>query len=68
MRDLDAATRQLPRAAYTDEAQSLRERLDELQRARSRGPQLLGNILPLVLAKLGLGEVQSEVPEDMDPS
>ena len=59
MRDLDAAARQLPRAAYTDEPQSLRERLDQLQRARSRVPQLLRNILPLVLAKLGVGSVQS---------
>jgi len=68
LRDLDAATRQLPRSAHTDEAQPLRERLDDANRTRSRGPQLLGDILPLVLARLGVGEVQSEVSEETDPS
>ncbi len=64
--DLDAAVQHLPSRARTDEAKPLRERLEELARQR-RGPQPLAQILPLVLAKLGLLGVQSTA-EGQDPS
>lgn len=59
MRDLLAAIEQLPRSEYAAEAQPL---LDEDQRIKTggrRGPQLLGNILPVVFARLGVGVVSS---------
>ncbi len=56
--DLDAAVNHLPRRACADEAKPLAERLDELGRQR-RGTQPLADILPLVLAKLGLRQLQS---------
>jgi hypothetical protein len=55
--DLEAAIQQLPSRTRQEEAKPLRERLDEL--ARRRGPQPLAQIIPLVLAKLGLHQVQS---------
>lgn len=66
--DLDRATGQLPRATHADEAQPLRQRLDDLDRTRSRAPQWLGNILPLVLARLGGIAVQSGMSADRGPS
>jgi transposase len=67
LRDLQAALEQLPRSAYAEEAQPLAERLRTLQATR-RGPQLLANILPLVLARLGVPQVQSPVSEARDLS
>jgi transposase len=63
-RDLDAATQQLPRSRYAGEAQTLSQRLEALQRRR-RGPQPLGDILALVLAKLGVPTLQSSPEEDL---
>lgn len=57
--DLHAAIEQLPSSAYTREAEPLQQRLEELARRR-RGPEPLANILPIVLAKLGVRGVQSE--------
>ena len=57
--DLQAAIEQLPRAAYAREAEPLAEELRKIEAGRRRGPQLLGDILPIVLARLGLAEVQS---------
>jgi transposase len=65
--DLNAAVEHLPRHRRADEAKPLAERLEELSR-RPRGPQPLAEIIPLVLAKLGLRRVQSEAPEGGDPS
>jgi len=67
LRDLQAATDQLPHSAYAAEAQPLAERLHHLQASR-RGPQLLGNILPIVLARLGTQQVQSTMSEARAPS
>jgi hypothetical protein len=36
------------------------EELQKIHDGRRRGPQLLGDILPIVLARLGVGVVQSE--------
>lgn len=64
--DLNAAAAQLPRRVIAEEAQTLQQRLDELN--RKRGVQPLANILPLVLAKLTSRQVQSENERQPDPS
>jgi len=68
MQDLDQATQQLPRAAKSAEAEPLRQRLLKIQKSRSNKPQLLGDIIPIVLARLGVSGLQSEAREDRDPS
>ena len=53
----NTTTSQLPKRAYVDEAKPLQ---DELERCgRRRGPQPLSEILLAVLARLGIGRVQS---------
>ncbi len=59
LRDLQAAIGQLPCRAYAAEARPLQEEMQRIQDGRRRGPQLLGDILPIVLARLGVGAVQS---------
>jgi transposase len=59
--DLEAALAQLPQACYAAERQPLAERLAKIQAGR-RGPQVLGDILPIVLARLGAPAVQSPSP------
>ncbi len=44
---------------HAAEAQPLHEELRKIQEGRRRGPQPLGDILPIVLARLGVGVVQS---------
>ena len=65
--DLQAATDQLPRSAFAREAEPLAKRLERIQ-ATKRSPQLLGDILPIVLARLGIDAVQSSSVRDQDPS
>jgi len=60
VRDLQAAIGQLPPREYPAEAKPLHEELQRIQEGHRRGPQLLGDILPIVLARLGVGAVQSE--------
>jgi transposase len=57
--DLQAAIGQVPRQEYAVEAKPLQEELQRIEDGRRRGPQPLGGILPLVLARLGVGVVQS---------
>jgi transposase len=59
LRDLQAAVEQLPPRDHAAEARPLREELERIQGGRRRGPQRLGDILPIVLARLGVGAVQS---------
>jgi transposase len=59
-RDVTAALPQLPPTAYAEEAMSLRERLDALRRGRAKDPQGLAELLPKVLARLGVQKVQSK--------
>jgi transposase len=60
LRDLHAAVDQLPRPEHAAEAEPLEKELAKLQKKRRRcGPQLLGEILPIVLARLGVGVIQS---------
>jgi transposase len=63
---LDAATLQLPRSCYAQEAQPLQQRLQHLQ--QRRGPQPLAEILPIVLARLGSRVLPSPSAEERDPS
>lgn len=60
LRDLQAAIAQLPPREHAAEAKPLQEELQKIQDGRRRGPQPLGDILPIVLARLGVGAVQSE--------
>jgi transposase len=59
LRDLQAAVGQVPPREHAAEARPLAEELARIQEGRRRGPQLLGDVLPLVLARLGVGAVQS---------
>lgn len=66
--NLQHAVQQLPRAEHPVEGALLYQALLESQNARRPGPQLLADILPLVLAKMGAGAVQSNPSGDKDPS
>jgi len=68
LRDLQAALAQVPEAEHRAEAVPLAEELAKVQQGRRRGPQLLGDILPIVLARLGVGGVQSTASGEKDPS
>jgi transposase len=59
LEDLRAAIDQVPPREHAAEAQPLQEELQKIHNGRRRGPQLLGDILPIVLARLGVGVVQS---------
>jgi len=59
MKDLDAAVAQIPGAAHREEGAALAEALDELQKKRGSGPRSLAEILPAVLAKLGVKLIES---------
>jgi transposase len=63
-RDLDVAVAQLPRSAYHEEALPLADELDRVLNQRGKGPRPLSEILPVVLAKLGVKPVRS--PESGD--
>lgn len=65
--DLHAAVDQLPRSEYAAEAAPLLGALHELHSGRRRGPQPLGNVLPEVLARLGISGVQSRRQEERSP-
>jgi hypothetical protein len=70
LRDLHQATQQLPRSTHADEAKPLQQRLQQSQgrrSSRSRRPQALGEIIPIVLARLGVGLLPSEAREGRDP-
>jgi hypothetical protein len=58
--DLQAAIGQVPRREYAAEARPLQDEMERIRAGRRRGPQLLGDILPIVFARLGVGMVQSE--------
>jgi transposase len=68
LRNLDAAVARLPRAAHREEAAPLAEELDRVQKQRGAGPQRLGEILPAVLAKLGVPTVKSTTSGEPDPT
>lgn len=59
LEDLNQALAQVPPKEYPAEAKPLRERLEKAERRRAKGPQQLGDVLAIVLARLGVGRVQS---------
>jgi transposase len=59
MKDLDAAVAQLPGAEHREEGAALAAELDQLQKKRGSGPRSLAEILPAVLAKLGVKLINS---------
>ena len=59
LRDLQAAIGQLPKREYAAEAKPLQDEWYKIQGGQRRGPQVLGDILPIVFARLGVGVVQS---------
>ena len=66
MHNLQRAADQLPSGSYAQEAAPLAAMLEKAQSAR-RGPRLLADLLPTVLAKLGVGALHSET-EEQEPS
>jgi transposase len=66
MRDLQAATEQIPRREHATEAIPLAAALDQASSRRRTGPCRLGEILPAVLAKLGVPTVESNVKGETD--
>ena len=67
LRDLEAAVAQIAPKEYQAEARPLAEELQRIQDGRRRGPQLLADILPIVLARLGVGALPSKVSGEPDP-
>lgn len=65
---LQHAIDQLPRTARAEEAVPLVTLLAKTRAATRRGPQCLGDILPLALARLGVGALQSTASGDDNPS
>jgi transposase len=59
LRNLNAATVQLPPSDHREEALSLAEELARAQTKRGSGPKAIGEILPAVLAKLGVSLISS---------
>jgi len=57
--DLQAAVGQVPPREHAAEGKPLHEELKKIQEGHRRGPRPLADILPLVLARLGVGVVQS---------
>ncbi len=61
LRDLREAVAQIPEPERAAEAGPLQEACRKARRSRRPGPQAIGEILLVVLAKLGFGQVQSQV-------
>jgi transposase len=66
--NLESAASQLPRSEQQAEAAPLVEELARTRAKRGPGPQLLGVILPAVLAKLGVDLLPSKVSGEPDPT
>src|SRR5262249_24826813 len=66
LRELQAAVAQVPPSEHRAEAKPLQEELTKIQEGGRRGPQVLGDILPIVLTRLGVAAVQSKVSGEPD--
>ena len=64
--DLQRTVKQLPSGAYKCEAQALEVELLKAHKAKRKAVTQLGELLPLVLAKLGVSQLQSD-REAQDP-
>jgi transposase len=58
MRQLQDAVGQLPQREHAAEAKPLQAELNRIRDGGRRGPQVLGDILPIILARLGVGVIQ----------
>jgi transposase len=67
LEDIDRLGAQLSGRTRQEETQMLQNQLDNPSCRRRRGPQALGKIIPLVLARLGIRMLQSET-EGEDPN
>jgi transposase len=65
---LQKAIEQLPRTSHQEEAQSLAAELHRADAAKGKAIRHIGEILPVVLAKLGVSTVQLTDREDQGPS
>jgi hypothetical protein len=63
MSNLQEAVAQLPAGSHAEEAAPLLQALKKVQASR-RGVKPIGEILPLVLARLGVGDLQSTVARE----
>lgn len=63
MQDLEQAARHFPKTLLQEEGAALKAQLKQINKRR-RGPVTLTSLIPQVLARLGLGEIQS-VSEDL---
>jgi hypothetical protein len=68
--DLHRTVQQLPAKEYAAEAKPLAAQLHDFTRTHPgpKGPQLLGDILAIILARLGVGAVQSRQPGEVNPT
>jgi transposase len=66
LRNLNAATVQLPPSDHRVEAESLAGEMARAQKKRGSGPKAIGEILPAVLAKLGLSLISSKESGEAD--
>ena len=66
LRDLQAAVEQVPRAEHAAEAAPLAEELEKIKAGRRYGPQPLADILPMVLARLGVVPLESKKSGEKD--
>ena len=66
LRDLNLAFTQIPAKEHAAEAQPLIDRQRTARRGRARGPQPIGEILAIVLARLGVGALPSTPSGDQD--
>jgi transposase len=66
LRDLHLATDQIPRKEHAAEAQPLADRMRTARTRGKRGPQPLGELIAIVLARLGVGALPSTPSEESD--
>jgi transposase len=64
LEDIDQINAQLSERTRQEETSMLQEQLDKPGCRRRRGPQAVGKIIPLVLARLGIRMVQSATEEE----
>jgi transposase len=68
LRNLESAAAQLPRSEHRSEAAPLVEELSRKRSRRGTGPRLLGEVLPAILAKLGVDLISSSTSGEVDPT
>ena len=66
MTDLQAATDHIPKSEHAPEAKSLYEELQPSNNRQQCGPRRLGEILPVILAKLGVNPVDLSMKGEND--